>query len=178
MEAAHKKSDEALKAEFDKGKKVGENDESIKNKAKTKEDNKKANNHQQEIAKQVAKERKEEQEKTEEEHKTEVDKLSKEKKDVAAAAGMVREKLAQVESKVETLSEEKVVSSFVAASHSIAPAPSVTDSVLLGGWQRLLVLEKEKARENTKTLETQALQEVKAKLEVCTYIQMRTYMCL
>jgi len=63
MEAAHKKSDEALKAEFDKGKKVGENDESIKNKAKTKEDNKKANNHQQEIAKQVAKERKEEQKK-------------------------------------------------------------------------------------------------------------------
>jgi len=122
-EAAHKKSGEALKAEFDKGKEVGEKDESIKNKAKTKEDNKKANEHQQEIARQAAKEKKEEQEKKEKEHKTEVDKLSKEKTSIAAAAGVVREKLAQVEAKVETLSEEKVVPSFVAVSHSIAPVP-------------------------------------------------------
>ena len=169
-EAARKKSGEALKAEFDKGKEVGEKDESIKNKAKTKEDNKKANEHQQEIARQAAKEKKEEQEKKEKEHKTEVDKLSKEKTSIAAAAGVVREKLAQVEAKVETLSEEKVVPSFVAVSHSIAPAPALTDSVLLGGWQRLLILEKENVKDSTKTEEMQALQEFKAKLEVCTYM--------
>jgi hypothetical protein len=69
----------------------------------------KANEHQQEIARQAAKEKKEEQEKKEEEHKTEVDRLSKEKTSIAAAAGVVREKLTQVEAKVETLSEEKVV---------------------------------------------------------------------
>ena len=58
MEAAHKKSGEALKAEFDKVKGVGERDESIKNEAKTEEDNKKAYEHQQDIARQVAKARK------------------------------------------------------------------------------------------------------------------------
>ena len=60
MEAARKKSAKALEAEFGRGRKVGEADESIKNEAKTKEDDKKAHDHQQEIAKQAAKERKDE----------------------------------------------------------------------------------------------------------------------
>jgi len=77
---AHKKSGEALtEVEFEpeKGKEVGEKDQSIKNKAKTKEDNQKANEHQQEIARRAAKEKKEEQEKNEEEHKTEVKGLAR-----------------------------------------------------------------------------------------------------
>ena len=52
---------------------------------------------------------------------------------MAAAADVAREKLAQVESKVETLSQEKVLSSFVSARYSITPAPVLTDSVLFGG---------------------------------------------
>jgi hypothetical protein len=60
MEAARKKSAKALEAEFGRGRKVGEADESIKNEARTKEDDKKAHDHQQEIAKQAAKERKDE----------------------------------------------------------------------------------------------------------------------
>jgi len=40
----------------------------------------------------------------------------------------------QVEAKVETLSQEKVEPSFVAVGHSSAPAPALTDSVLLGAW--------------------------------------------
>ena len=55
---------------------------------------------------------------------------------------------------------------FVAVSHSIAPAPALTDSVLFGGWQHLLVLEKEKVRESTKTVQMQALQEVNGRLEI------------
>jgi len=118
-EAAQKKSGEALKAEFDKGKEVGEKGESIKMKAKPKEDNKKAYEHPQEIARQAAKEKKEEQETKDEKHKTEVDGFNKEKTSIAAAAGVVREKFTQVEAKVETLTEEKVVPSFVAVSHPI-----------------------------------------------------------
>ena len=133
MEAARKKSAKALEAEFGRGRKVGEADESSKNEAKSKEDDKKAHDHQQEIAKQAAKERKEDQERKEDEHKTEVDKLKREKRDMAAAADVAREKLAQVESKVETLSQEKVLSSFVSARYSITPAPVLTDSVLFGG---------------------------------------------
>jgi len=92
----------------------------------------------------------------------------KETTSIAAAADVVREKLAQVEARIKTLSEEKVVPLFVAVSHSIAPAPALTDSVLFGGWQRLLVLEKEKVRESTKTVQMQALQEVNGRLEVCS----------
>ena len=53
-------------------------------------------------------------------------------------------------------------------SHSIALAPALTDSVLLGAWQRLLMLEKENVKKSTKTVEMQALQKFKAKLEVCS----------
>jgi len=42
--------------------------------------------------------------------------------------------------------------------------------MLLGGWQRLLMLERENVKESTKTVEMQALQEFKGKLEVCTYM--------
>jgi len=134
MEAAHKKSGEALKAEFAKGKEVGEKDESIKNEATTKEDNRKANEHQQETTRQAAKERKEGLDRKEKEHKTEVDRLSKEKTSMTAAAGVVREKLAQVEAKVETLLQEKAIPSFVVVNYSVvASAPVLTDSVLLGG---------------------------------------------
>jgi hypothetical protein len=36
--------------------------------------------------------------------------------------------------------------------------------VLLGAWQRLLMLEKENVKKSTKTVEMQALQKFKAKL--------------
>jgi len=102
-------------------------------------------------------------------HKTEVDRLSKEKTRIAAAAGVVREKFTasgtQVEAKVETLSEEKVVPLFVAVRLSIAPAPALIDSVLPGAWQRLLMLEKGKVKESTKTVEMQALQKFKGQVK-------------
>ena len=84
---------------------------------------------------QAAKERKEDQERKTDEHKTEVDKLKREKRDMAAAADVAREKLAQVESKVETLSQEKVLSSFVSVRYSITPAlvhPPPQDPAQLG----------------------------------------------
>jgi len=126
--AAHKKSGEALMAELDNGKEIGEKDESIKNKSKPKEDNKKANKHQQETTRQAAKEKKEEQERKEEEHKTEVDRLSKERTSIAASAGVMREKLAQVEAKVETLSKEKVVPLFLSCSHWLCATRWLTAS--------------------------------------------------
>ena len=64
---------------------------------KTKEENTKANEHQQEVARQAAKGKKEE------EHKTEVDRLGKKKNSIDAAAGVVRKRLEQVEANVEKL---------------------------------------------------------------------------
>ena len=114
LEEKHRQNTEAAqKMEFAKGEEVREKDDRIKNKAKTKEDNRKANKHQQDTTRQASKERKEDQERKEEEHKTEVDRLRKEKTSISATAGVVRKKLAQVEAKLETLSQENVVPSFV-----------------------------------------------------------------